>query len=76
MIVEGLNCPKCGDMVLDGPQAACSSCGEPYSEDVMAIKRHHHSEKMQNVARMQAGTMTMAEALNALPRVVAQPKQA
>lgn len=69
MIIEGLNCPKCGDAVLDSSQTICS-CGAPYSTDVMAIKRHHHSEKMKNVAKMQVGTMTLAEALDALPRVV------
>lgn len=69
MIISGLHCSRCGDTVLDGSEAACS-CGQAYSEDVMAIKRLHHSEKMKNVAKLKAGTMTLGEALAALPRVI------
>lgn len=55
--------------MLDNCSQTACSCGAPYSDDVMATKLLHHEEKMRNVAKLKAGTVTLGEALAALPCV-------
>lgn len=72
MIIIGLECPCCAARVLDNGNGSCPSCHKEYPAEIRRLQESHHAQKMLNVGNLNAGGMTMEEALDNLPRVRGQ----
>ena len=61
MTIEGLSCPGCGGHVIDNGEA-CNHCHHVFGPDIKAIQKRHHDVKMEHLADIQRGTITIPEA--------------